>query len=159
MKRGRHIVKVSISFLASVAIATILLVTQTTASNIAWLSSMKMPVDTSVMVSMFIGDLISMNFKGEFPVGVLIFVGMLISFLVTRIALIWVNIDKRYLYALAGGMAMFAIVGLMPLAFYNLDLIAGARSLLGKVYLTCSGMIAGYYFGARQTEKSTDENR
>ena len=111
MERGRHIVKVSISFLASVAIATILLVTQTTASNIAWLSSMEMPVDITVMVSMFIGDLISMNFKGEFPVGVLIFVGMLISFLVTRIALIWVNIDKRYLYALAGGMAMFAIVG------------------------------------------------
>ena len=93
MERGRHIVKVSISFLASVAIATILLVTQTTASNIAWLSSMEMPDDTSVMVSMFIGDLISMNFKGEFPVGVLIFVGMLISFLVTRIALIRVNID------------------------------------------------------------------
>jgi uncharacterized RDD family membrane protein YckC len=56
-------------------------------------------------------------------------------------------------------MAMFAIVGLMPLALYNLDLIAGARSLLGKVYLICSGMIAGYYFGARQTEESTDENR
>jgi len=152
-------IKQSISFLVAVTIATVLLITQTTVTNIAWLFSMEMPVDTSVMVSMFIGDLISMNFKGEVPVGVLIFVGMLISFLVTRIALIWVNIDKRYLYALAGGMAMFAIVGLMPLALYNLDLIAGARSLLGKVYLFCSGMIAGYYFGARQTEESTDENR
>ncbi|MDE0875558.1 MAG: hypothetical protein OSA80_02890 [Porticoccaceae bacterium] len=152
-------IKQSISFLVAVTIATVLLITQTTVTNIAWLFSMEMPVDTSVMVSMFIGDLISMNFKGEVPVGVLIFVGMLISFLVTRIALIWVNIDKRYLYALAGGMAMFAIVGLMPLALYNLDLIAGARSLLGKVYLICSGMIAGYYFGARQTEESTDENR
>ena len=158
MERGRHIVKVSISFLASVAIATILLVTQTPASNIAWLSSMEMPVDTSVMVSMFIGDLISMNFKGEFPVGVLIFVGMLFSFLVTRIALIWVNIDKRYLYALAGGMAMFAIVGLMPLAFYNLELIAGARTFTGKGYLIFTGVIAGYYFGTRQTEETTNEN-
>jgi hypothetical protein len=158
MERGRHIVKVSISFLASVAIATILLVTQTTASNIAWLSSMEMPVDITVMVSMFIGDLISMNFKGEFPVGVLIFVGMLISFLVTRIALIWVNIDKRYLYALAGGMAMFAIVGLMPLAFYNLELIAGARTFTGKGYLIFTGVIAGYYFGTRQTEETTNEN-
>ena len=158
MERGRHIVKVSISFLASVAIATILLVTQTTASNIAWLSSMEMPVDITVMVSMFIGDLISMNFKGEFPVGVLILVGMLISFLVTRIALIWVNIDKRYLYALAGGMAMFAIVGLMPLAFYNLELIAGARTFTGKGYLIFTGVIAGYYFGTRQTEETTNEN-
>lgn len=152
-------IKVSISFLISVAIATGLLITQTTFSNIIWLSSMDMPVDVSVILSMLAGDLISMNIKGEFPVGALVLVGMLIAFIVTRILLIWVNIDKRYLYALAGGAAIFAIVGLMPLAFYNLDLIAGARSLLGKVYLTCSGMIAGYYFGARQTEKSTDENR
>lgn len=152
-------IKVSISFLISVAIATGLLITQTTFSNIIWLSSMDMPVDVSVILSMLAGDLISMNIKGEFPVGALVLVGMLIAFIVTRILLIWVNIDKRYLYALAGGAAIFAIVGLMPLAFYNLDLIAGARSLLGKVYLTCSGMIAGYYFGARQTEESTDENR
>lgn len=152
-------IKVSISFLISVAIATGLLITQTTFTNIIWLSSMDMPVDVSVILSMLAGDLISMNIKGEFPVGALVLVGMLIAFIVTRILLIWVNIDKRYLYALAGGAAIFAIVGLMPLAFYNLDLIAGARSLLGKVYLTCSGMIAGYYFGARQTEKSTDENR
>ncbi|MBT5103623.1 MAG: hypothetical protein HOA40_04890 [Porticoccaceae bacterium] len=152
-------IKGSVSFLVAVAIATVLLVTQTTASNIAWLSSMDMPIDTSVVASMLIGDLIGMNFKGEFPVAALIFVGMLIAFVVARIVLVWVDIDKRYLYALAGGAALFAIVGLMPLAFYNLDLIAGARSLLGKVYLICSGMIAGYYFGARQTEGSTDENR
>ena len=152
-------IKQSISFLVAVTIATVLLITQTTVTNIAWLFSMDMPIDTSVVISMIVGDLIGMNVNGAFPVGGLVLVGMLIAFIVTRIALIWVNIDKRYLYALAGGMAMFAIVGLMPLAFYNLDLIAGARSLLGKVYLTCSGMIAGYYFGARQTEKSTDENR
>ena len=152
-------IKQSISFLVAVTIATVLLITQTTVTNIAWLFSMDMPIDTSVVISMIVGDLIGMNVNGAFPVGGLVLVGMLIAFIVTRIALIWVNIDKRYLYALAGGMAMFAIVGLMPLAFYNLDLIAGARSLLGKVYLTCSGMIAGYYFGARQTEESTDENR
>ena len=152
-------IKQSISFLVAVTIATVLLITQTTVTNIAWLFSMDMPVDASVVISMIAGDLIGMNVNGAFPVGGLVLVGMLIAFIVTRIALIWVNIDKRHLYALAGGMAMFAIVGLMPLAFYNLDLIAGARSLLGKVYLTCSGMIAGYYFGARQTEESTDENR
>jgi hypothetical protein len=151
-------IKVGISFLISVAIATGLLITQTTFTNIIWLSSMDMPVDVSVILSMLAGDLVSMNIKGEFPVGALVLVGMLIAFVVTRIFLIWVNIDKRYLYALAGGAAIFAIVGLMPLAFYNLDLIAGARTLFGKGYLIFTGMIAGYYFGARQTEGSSNES-
>ena len=152
-------IKASISFLISVAIATVLLITQTTFTNLVWLSSMDMPIDVSVILSMMASDLISMNIKGEFPVGALVLVGMLIAFIVTRILLIWVNIDKRYLYALAGGATLFAIVGLMPLAFYNLDLIAGARSVFGKGYLIFTGMIAGYYFGARQTEEITDENR
>jgi hypothetical protein len=55
-------------------------------------------------------------------------------------------------------MAMFAIVGLMPLAFYNLELIAGARTFTGKGYLIFTGVIAGYYFGTRQTEETTNEN-
>ncbi|MDE0748131.1 MAG: hypothetical protein OSB23_10125 [Porticoccaceae bacterium] len=151
-------IKASISFLISVAIATVLLITQTTFTNLVWLSSMDMPIDVSVILSMMASDLISMNIKGEFPVGALVLVGMLIAFIVTRILLIWVNIDKRYLYALAGGATLFAIVGLMPLAFYNLDLIAGARSVFGKGYLIFTGMIAGYYFGARQTEGSTNES-
>jgi len=54
---------------------------------------------------------------------------------------------------------MVAIVGLMPLAFYNLELIAGARTFVGKGYLIFTGVIAGYYFGSRQTENSTDESR
>ena len=151
-------IKASISFLISVAIATVLLITQTTFTNLVWLSSMDMPIDVSVILSMMASDLISMNIKGEFPVGALVLVGMLIAFIVTRILLIWVNIDKRYLYALTGGATLFAIVGLMPLAFYNLDLIAGARSVFGKGYLIFTGMIAGYYFGARQTEGSTNES-
>ena len=151
-------IKQSISFLVAVTIATVLLITQTTVTNIAWLFSMDMPVDASVVISMIAGDLIGMNVNGAFPVGGLVLVGMLIAFIVTRIALIWVNIDKRYLYALAGGMAMFAIVGLMPLAFCNLELIAGARTFTGKGYLIFTGVIAGYYFGTRQTEETTNEN-
>jgi hypothetical protein len=35
----------------------------------------------------------------------------------------------------------------MPLAFYNLDILAGGRSILGKSILTLFGLISGYFFG------------
>ena len=41
----------------------------------------------------------------------------------------------------------------MPLAFYNLDLIAGARTALGKSILILCGFLSGYYFGSRLEEK------
>ena len=61
--------------------------------------------------------------------------------------LIWVNLSKSYAYALAGAAAILAIVLLMPLAFYNLDVLAGGRSFLGKIILVFFGLISGYYFG------------
>ncbi len=86
------------AFLISLLIATFLLVTHTTATNLFWLQSIGMPVD-------------------------------------------------------------MGIVALMPLAFYNLDLIAGARTLGGKVYLVLAGVLAGYYFGSHpQKGGSNDTN-
>jgi hypothetical protein len=39
------------------------------------------------------------------------------------------------------------------LAFYNLDIIAGARSAIGKVYLIATGALGGYYFGFNLSKK------
>jgi len=98
-----------------------------------------------------------MNSRGAFPAFGLIFVGLLIAFITARIIAIWSSIRKPYLYALAGGAALLAIVALMPLAFYNLDLIAGARTLSGKAYLVVAGMIAGYYFGSHPQKGDPNE--
>ena len=102
-------------------------------------------------------DLVDMNSRGAFPTIALIFVGLLIAFITARIIAIWSSIKKPYLYALAGGAALLAIVALMPLAFYNLDLIAGARTLSGKAYLVLAGMIAGYYFGSHPQKGDPNE--
>jgi hypothetical protein len=95
--------------------------------------------------------------EGAFPVIGLIFVGLLIAFVTARIISIWSSIKKPILYALAGGSALLAIVVLMPLVFYNLDLIAGARTLTGKVYLICAGILAGYYFGSHPAKGVSNE--
>ena len=88
-----------------------------------------------------------MNLGGAIPIIALIAIGFLVAYLVTKILLIWVNLSKSYAYALAGAAAILAIVLLMPLAFYNLDVLAGGRSFLGKSILVFFVLISGYYFG------------
>lgn len=135
------------SFILSTIFITFLLIGQTTSTNMLWLLSIDMPVTFTVIFFSLMHDLINMNVGGAIPVIGLVTVGLLIAFILARIILVWVNMQNKYAYALAGGCAIAAIVLLMPLAFYNLDLIAGARSIYGKGFLIISGMLGGYLFG------------
>ena len=141
--------KKSLYLIISILLATVLVVLQTTLSNLMWLSSVDMPVTIGLTLNTFFGDLIGMNSAGAIPLVGLVAVGMLLAYLVAKILLIWINTKKSYAYGLAGGAAILAIVLLMPLAFYNLDLIAGARTALGKTILILCGFLSGYYFGSR----------
>ena len=141
--------KKSLYLIISILLATVLVVLQTTLSNLMWLSSVDMPVTIGLTLNTFFGDLIGMNSAGAIPLVGLVAVGMLLAYLVAKILLIWINTKKSYAYGLAGGAAILAIVLLMPLAFYNLDLIAGARTALGKTILILCGFLSAYYFGSR----------
>lgn len=141
--------KKSLYLIISILLATVLVVLQTTLSNLMWLSSVDMPVTIGLTLNTFFGDLIGMNSGGAIPLVGLVAVGMLLAYLVAKILLIWINTKKSYAYGLAGAAAILAIVLLMPLAFYNLDLIAGARTALGKTILILCGFLSGYYFGSR----------
>ena len=145
--------KKSLYLILSILIATALVVLQTTLSNLMWLSSVDMPVTIGLTLNTFFGDLIGMNSGGAIPLVGLVAVGMLLAYLVAKILLIWINTKKSYAYGLAGAAAILAIVLLMPLAFYNLDLIAGARTALGKTILILCGFLSGYYFGSRLEDK------
>ena len=141
--------KKSLYLIISILLATVLVVLQTTLSNLMWLSSVDMPVTIGLTLKTFFGDLIGMNSGGAIPLVGLVAVGMFLAYLVAKILLIWINTKKSYAYGLAGAAAILAIVLLMPLAFYNLDLIAGARTALGKTILILCGFLSGYYFGSR----------
>ena len=112
-----------------------------------WLISVDMPVSLGIFMTTYFNNLFAMNLSGAIPLVALVAIGFLVAYLVTKIILRWVNISKSYAYALAGAVAILAIVLLMPLAFYNLDILAGGRSILGKSILTFFGLISGYYFG------------
>ena len=137
------------AFLISVLIAMSCVALQTSASNLLWLDSINMPITLSVIVSMLMSDLVGMSAAGAYPIIVVVFAGLLIAFIVAYLLSKFMNAGRRLVYSLACGTALFAIVALMPLAFYNLDLIAGARTLLGKLCLIFGGAIAGYYFGVQ----------
>ena len=145
--------KKSLYLILSILIATALVVLQTTLSNLMWLSSVDMPVTIGLALKTFVGDLIGMNSSGAIPLVGLVAVGMLLAYAGAKILLIWVDTKKSYAYGLAGAAAILAIVLLMPLAFYNLDLIAGARTALGKTILILCGFLSGYYFGSRLEDK------
>jgi len=137
----------SLNLLLSIIIATCLVILQETMSNIFWLISVDMPVSLGIFMTTYFNNLFAMNLSGAIPLVALVAIGFLVAYLVTKIILRWVNISKSYAYALAGAVAILAIVLLMPLAFYNLDILAGGRSILGKSILTFFGLISGYYFG------------
>ena len=138
----------SFNLVLSILIATSLVILQETLSNLFWLISVGMPVSLGIFFLTYFENLISMNLSGAIPLIALVAIGFLIAYSVARIILIWIRVSRSYAYALAGAVAILAIVLLMPLAFYNLDILAGGRSTLGKSVLTLFGLISGYFFGA-----------
>ena len=137
----------SFNLVLSILLSTSLVILQETLSNLFWLISVGMPVSIGIFLSTYFENLILMNLAGAIPLIALVAIGFLIAYSVAKIILIWIRVSKSYAYALAGAVAILAIVLLMPLAFYNLDILAGGRSILGKSILTLFGLISGYFFG------------
>ena len=141
-----------VNLIVSILIATCLVILQETMSNMFWLISVDMPVSISNFISTYFANILAMNFSGAIPLVALVAVAFLIAFLVAKILLKWLDVPKTYAYGVAGALAILSLVLLMPLAFYNLDILAGGRSVLGKSILTAFGLISGFYFG-RTLEK------
>ena len=141
-------IKSSFYLFFCILIATSLVILQETMSNLVWLISVNMPVTFAMFIATYFDNLFMMNGGGEVPLVVLVAIGMSFAFLVAKILLIWIKISKSVAYGLAGSAAILAIVLLMPLAFYNLDILAGGRSITGKTILSLYGFVSGYFFGA-----------
>ena len=146
-------IKSTFSLLLCILIATSLVILQETMSNLIWLISVNMPVTFMSFIATYIDNLFMMNGGGEVPLAALVAIGISFAFLVTKILLIWVRISKSIAYGLAGSAAILAIVLLMPLVFYNLDILAGGRSITGKIILSFYGFVSGYFFGASLSRK------
>ena len=145
--------KVGFLFLA-ILLVSFLVGAQTTVFNLMWLSSVDMPVTFGVLISSIYHDFVLMTLTpappAPFPLlPTIISLGLFIAFGVTWIILKWTGIEKKYAYGIAGAMALVFIVYLMPLLFFGVDMLAGARSTIGKISLIICGYLGGHFFGSR----------
>ena len=145
--------KVGFLFLA-ILLVSFLVGAQTTVFNLIWLSSIDMPVTFGVLISSIYHDFVLMTLTPAPPAPLpllltIISLGLFIAFGVTWIILKWVGIEKKYAYGIAGAMALVFIVYLMPLLFFGVDMLAGARSTIGKISLIICGYLGGHFFGSR----------
>jgi hypothetical protein len=149
------VTKVGFLFL-TILLVSFLVGAQTTISNLFWLSSIDMPVTFTVLISSIYHDFILMTLTSAPPplpplpvLPVIISIGLLISFGVTWIVLQWIKTQKKYAYGIAGAVALAFIFYLMPLLFFGVDMLAGARTLIGKIILIFCGYLGGHFFGSR----------
>ena len=145
--------KVGFLFLA-ILLFSFLVGAQTTVFNLIWLSSVDMPVTFGVLISSIYHDFVLMTLTPAPPAPLpllptIISLGLFIAFGVTWIILKWTGIEKKYAYGIAGAMALVFIVYLMPLLFFGVDMLAGARSTIGKISLIICGYLGGHFFGSR----------
>ena len=145
------------AFLISVSIAMGLVAIHTSVTNLLWLSSIDMPISFGIIISTIASDIIGMSFQGEVPVIALILIGLLIAFCTAGLLFKRAMLSKPKLYALAGGTALLATVMLLSLALGSMDLIAGARTSLGRCIIILAGILAGYYFGVQLTKVANNE--
>ena len=149
------VTKVGFLFL-TILLVSFLVGAQTTISNLFWLSSIDMPVTFTVLISSIYHDFILMTLTSAPPplpplpvLPVIISIGLLIGFGVTWIVLRWIKTQKKYAYGIAGAVALAFIFYLMPLLFFGVDMLAGARTLIGKIILIFCGYLGGHFFGSR----------
>tara|TARA_B100002049_G_C15940418_1_gene316066 strand:- start:149 stop:616 length:468 start_codon:yes stop_codon:yes gene_type:complete len=145
--------KVGFLFLA-ILLVSFLVGAQTTVFNLIWLSSVDMPVTLGVLISSIYHDFVLMTLTPAPPAPLpllptIISLGLFIAFGVTWIVLRWAGMEKKYAYGIAGAMALVFIVYLMPLLFFGVDMLAGARSTIGKISLIICGYLGGHFFGSR----------
>ena len=149
------VIKVGFLFL-TILLVSFLVGAQTTVSNLIWLSGIDMPVTFTVLISSIYHDFVLMTLTSAQPplpplplLPVLISIGLGISFGVTWIVLRWIKTQKKYAYGIAGAVALAFIFYLMPLLFFGVDMLAGARTLTGKIILIFCGYLGGHFFGSR----------
>ena len=145
--------KVGFLFLA-ILLVSFLVGAQTTVFNLIWLSSVDMPVTFGVLISSIYHDFVLMTLTPAPPAPLpllptIISLGLFIAFGATWIVLKWAGIQKKYAYGIAGAVALVFIVYLMPLLFFGVDMLAGARSTIGKICLIICGYLGGHFFGSR----------
>jgi hypothetical protein len=111
-------------------------------SNLIWLSSVDMPVSISSSLEVLLFDFQRL---GIALYGVVI-LGFAIAFSVAGLISRFTNLGGKYLYAVAGSVAIALAVFLMVELLFKTELLGGNRTILGKGLHWLAGFIGGYFY-------------
>ena len=125
----------------------------TSSSNLIWLASHDMPVGFGTVLEVFAKDATRL--------GTVLAILTLISFTLAFPIASWVSrkftpqLDKRAVYAIAGGAGILTMLYLLIVGTLQVELISGYRSPLGVVLHGLAGAVGGYVFAlCMQEERS-----
>jgi hypothetical protein len=133
--------RVIVVFGVAAAVATVLASVLQTQFNLAALQALGAEVPFGVRLDATLADLA--GFPPTF--GPLVLAAFLVAFLVTALLRRWVTARRTALYALAGAVAVLAMILIMQ-AVFGLQPIAAARGLFGFASLLLAGAAGGAVF-------------
>ena len=127
----------------SAALFTVMLITPiSSVSNLIWLSSVDMPVNISSSLEVLLFDFQRL---GIVLYGVVI-IGFAIAFSVAGLISRFTDLGGKYLYAIAGSVAIGLAVFLIVELLFKTELLGGNRTILGKGLHWLAGFIGGYFY-------------
>ena len=127
----------------SAALFTVMLMTPISSlSNLTWLASVDMPVGIISSIEVILFDFQSL---GIVLLGV-VSIGFTVTFVVAGLISRYSSLGGKYLYAVAGSVAIGMALILMVELLFQTQLLGGNRTLIGKVLHWGAGFLGGYFY-------------
>ena len=131
-----------IAIFTSAAVATICITPITSVSNLFWLISADMPVTLWTWLSIIFQDFFNLGI----PLLLVFAIGFSIAFAVARLLIILFRLPPKFMYALAGSIAIGTALFLMVELLFKTHPIAGNRTLIGSFFHLVGGYFGGLVF-------------
>ena len=131
-----------IAIFTAAAVATICITPITSASNLFWLISADMPVTLWTWLSIIFQDFFNLGI----PLLLVFAIGFSIAFAVARLLIILFRLPPKFMYALAGSIAIGTALFLMVELLFKTHPIAGNRTLIGSFFHLVGGYFGGLVF-------------
>ena len=127
----------------SAALFTVMLMTPISSlSNLIWLASVDMPIGLISSLEVILFDFQRL---GIALFGVII-IGFTIAFTIAGLISKYSSLGGKYLYAVAGSLAIGMALILMVELLFQTQLLGGNRTLIGKVLHWGAGFLGGYFY-------------
>jgi hypothetical protein len=127
----------------SAALFTVMLITPITSiTNLIWLASADMPVGFITWVEVILFDFQRLGIA----LYAVVVIGFGIAFAVAGLISKYSSYSGKYLFAVAGSVAIAMALFLMVELLFQTQLLGGNRSIIGKILHCVAGFFGGYFF-------------